>query len=178
MGYYGLSLNSGSLGGNLFLNYVLGGLVEFPAYSLCFLCNKLGRKGPHVFSTIFGGLACLGVVIVDYFLKGWCYSHSTQQWQPIYSYKCVLQSSCFYFYFLGDPNITTYFTVLNTLGKFGVTIPFCILTFWSAELFPTSIRNTMAGMCSAMARVGSIAAPFIIDLVSLSLLNRICFVLK
>lgn len=70
MGYYGLSLNSDSLGGNIFLNFVLGGLVEFPAYTVCFICNKLGRKGPYIFGTTVGGLACIGVVLVDYFLKG------------------------------------------------------------------------------------------------------------
>ena len=70
MGYYGLSLNSGSLGGNLYVNFMLGGLVEFPGYTVCFLCFKLGRKALHVFGMMVGGLACLGTVMVDQFAKG------------------------------------------------------------------------------------------------------------
>lgn len=68
MGYYGLSLNSGTLGGNIYVNFVLGGAVEFPAYTFCFLCNKLGRKWPHVFGMLVGGLACLGSVFIDKFV--------------------------------------------------------------------------------------------------------------
>lgn len=70
MGYYGLSLNSGSLGGDIYINFMLGGLVEFPAYAMCALCNKLGRKWMHVFGMMVGGLACLGTVFVDLYVKG------------------------------------------------------------------------------------------------------------
>ena len=81
MGYYGLSLNSGTLPGSIFVTFVLGGVVEFPAYTVCFLCFKLGRKWPHVFGMAVGGLACLAMVLVDQFAKGtspsihwFCYS--------------------------------------------------------------------------------------------------------
>lgn len=70
MSYYGLSLNSGSLGGNIYINFMLGGLVEFPAYTVCFACNKLGRKPFHIGGMMIGGLACLGTVFADVYARG------------------------------------------------------------------------------------------------------------
>ena len=70
MSYYGLSLNSGTLGGDLYVNFMLGGLVEFPAYTVCFACNKLGRKSLHIVGMMIGGLACLGTVFVDLYARG------------------------------------------------------------------------------------------------------------
>ena len=80
MGYYGLSLNSGSLGGNIYINFMVGGLVEFPAYTICFLCNKLGRKGPHVFGMLLAGLACLGTVFVDLYMDKSKYVNVMMGW--------------------------------------------------------------------------------------------------
>lgn len=43
--YYGLSWNTSNLGGNDYLNFVVSGAVEFPAYTfLIFTLNKWGRK--------------------------------------------------------------------------------------------------------------------------------------
>ena len=70
MGYYGLSLNSGSLKGSIYLNFMLSGLVEFVSYTACFSIQKLGRKGPHTFGMVIAGLACLATILVDQFMKG------------------------------------------------------------------------------------------------------------
>jgi len=56
--------------------------------------------------------------------------------------------------------------VLNNIGKVGVTIGFAVIYFWSAEIFPTVLRNSLMGISSTFARVGSIFAPVIADLVS------------
>lgn len=43
--YYALSLNVQDLGGNLYVNFFISGLVEFPAIILCMLALKrFGRK--------------------------------------------------------------------------------------------------------------------------------------
>lgn len=65
MGYYGLSLSSGTLPGNIYLLFMLSGAVEFVAYTACLPLNKLGRKVPHVFGMLVAGLACLGTIVVD-----------------------------------------------------------------------------------------------------------------
>ncbi|CAG7822389.1 unnamed protein product [Allacma fusca] len=43
--YYGLSLNTSSLGGNDYINFLISGAVEVPAYTFLLLSlNRLGRK--------------------------------------------------------------------------------------------------------------------------------------
>ncbi|CAL8086657.1 unnamed protein product [Orchesella dallaii] len=43
--YYGLALNSANLGGNDYVNFILSGAVEVPAYALLLLTlNRFGRK--------------------------------------------------------------------------------------------------------------------------------------
>ncbi|XP_067676242.1 organic cation transporter protein-like [Haliotis asinina] len=61
MVYYGLSLNSDNLGaGSLHLNFLLVGLVEFPAYALSIgLLDRLGRKIMHCAMMIIGGVSCI-----------------------------------------------------------------------------------------------------------------------
>jgi len=49
--------------------------------------------------------------------------------------------------------------VLSLAGKFFVTAAFAMIYIYTAELYPTGIRSSAFGICSAMARIGSIAAP-------------------
>jgi len=86
MGYYGLSLYSANLNGDLFVNFLLSGLVEFPAYTLCFFCIKFGRKGPYICSMLVGGLACIAVVLAHNFLDG------TYVLTSLYSLLCFSSS--------------------------------------------------------------------------------------
>jgi len=63
MVYYGLSLNSGNLGGNFYVNFTISGLVEFPAYTLCILLlDRVGRKWMHFICMVAGGTACISTV--------------------------------------------------------------------------------------------------------------------
>ncbi|NWU90918.1 S22AD protein, partial [Upupa epops] len=52
-------------------------------------------------------------------------------------------------------------TVLATIGKFAATASFSTSYVYSAELFPTVIRQTGVGLCSTLARVAGIMAPLI-----------------
>ncbi|XP_015260147.1 PREDICTED: solute carrier family 22 member 4-like isoform X1 [Cyprinodon variegatus] len=54
--------------------------------------------------------------------------------------------------------------LLEMIGKFGITSAFCVVYAFTAELFPTVIRNTAMGCCSTAARIGTIISPFIIYL--------------
>ncbi|XP_035685166.1 organic cation transporter protein-like [Branchiostoma floridae] len=54
--------------------------------------------------------------------------------------------------------ITTTFAMA---GRFGISIGFCTLTVYSAEVFPTVIRNMGVGQASMVSRLGGVMAPFI-----------------
>ncbi|KAM6225251.1 solute carrier family 22 member 4 [Rhynchocyon petersi] len=51
---------------------------------------------------------------------------------------------------------------LVMLGKFGVTSAFSMLYVFTAELYPTMVRNMAVGVTSMASRVGSIIAPYFV----------------
>lgn len=53
---------------------------------------------------------------------------------------------------------------LEMTGKFGFTMAFGIVYIYTAEIYPTVLRNVGMGMCSSAARIGSITAPYVIYL--------------
>lgn len=126
--YFGLSLNTSGLGGNLFVNFFISGVIEFPAYAIAtVVIKKLGRRNPQMAVMIFGGLACfLTITIPDNLL-----------WLRI---------------------------TLATLGKFCITASFGMIYVFSAEIFPTVVRNIGVGCSSTCARIGSMVAPFVKEL--------------
>ncbi|XP_037082089.1 organic cation transporter protein-like [Pollicipes pollicipes] len=64
--YYGLSLNSGNLGGDTFINIFIGGAVEIPAYTLSIIVLlKGGRRWALCLSMVIGGVACLCTMIFE-----------------------------------------------------------------------------------------------------------------
>ncbi|KAJ3589477.1 hypothetical protein NHX12_010322 [Muraenolepis orangiensis] len=50
------------------------------------------------------------------------------------------------------------------IGKFGFTMAFSVVYIYTAEIYPTVVRNIGIGMCSSAARIGSITAPYVIYL--------------
>ncbi|KAM6475139.1 solute carrier family 22 member 4 isoform 2-T2 [Liasis olivaceus] len=54
--------------------------------------------------------------------------------------------------------------VLVMLGKFGITSAFSMLYVYTAELYPTIVRNMAVGAASMSSRVGSIIAPYFVFL--------------
>ncbi|XP_022618023.1 solute carrier family 22 member 5-like isoform X2 [Seriola dumerili] len=57
---------------------------------------------------------------------------------------------------------------LEMTGKFGFTMAFSIVYIYTAEIYPTVLRNVGMGMCSSAARIGSITAPYVIYLETLN----------
>ncbi|NXY45273.1 S22AD protein, partial [Ceuthmochares aereus] len=57
-----------------------------------------------------------------------------------------------------QPTVTT---VLGIIGKFTATASFSTSYVYSAELFPTVVRQTGVGLCSMSARIAGIMAPLI-----------------
>ncbi|KAL3882125.1 hypothetical protein ACJMK2_028496 [Sinanodonta woodiana] len=130
--FYGLSLNTQNLGGDLFLNFMISGLVEFPAYTLCILLlNRLGRKMLYCGSMLLAGIACLSTIFTVLY--------GGDELQP-----CTV--------------------TLAMIGKIGVAAAFAVIHIFSAELYPTSVRNSLMGASSAFARIGGMVAPYTTDL--------------
>lgn len=65
--YYGLSWNTSNLGGNEYLNFVISGAVEVPAYTFLILTlDKWGRKLILCGAMILAGLCLIATVFVPY----------------------------------------------------------------------------------------------------------------
>ncbi|KAK3098672.1 hypothetical protein FSP39_021828 [Pinctada imbricata] len=60
IGYYGLTLNSGRIGGNIYINYTVSVIMELVAYFAClFLVDRIGRRASFCASMLLGGVSCL-----------------------------------------------------------------------------------------------------------------------
>jgi len=55
---------------------------------------------------------------------------------------------------------------LALVGKMGASAGFAVVFVYSAELFPTPVRNSAIGLCSTLARIGALLAPVIASLES------------
>eukprot|EP00092_Neocalanus_flemingeri_P007851 GFUD01008476.1.p1 GENE.GFUD01008476.1~~GFUD01008476.1.p1 ORF type:complete len:593 (+),score=112.20 GFUD01008476.1:105-1883(+) len=129
--YYGLTLNSNTLGTDLFTTFSIGKLLEFPSITLViFLLLKTGRR---ITLMVFYGLGGVSLTLtmfipLNYFAYEW----------PI--------------------------LVLNLLGRISAINTLAVCYIYSAEVFPTVVRNVGLGSSSFWARVGPMIAPFIVDL--------------
>ncbi|XP_078666051.1 organic cation transporter protein-like isoform X2 [Branchiostoma floridae x Branchiostoma belcheri] len=123
--YYGISLNTAALSGNLYLNFAISGLIEIPAYLISiFILDRFGRRWPLCGLLLFGGIACIVAFFIPKHL-GWMT------------------------------------TTLAMTGKFCITASFAVIYIFSAEIFPTVVRQIGIGMSSMNARVGGMVAPFV-----------------
>lgn len=55
---------------------------------------------------------------------------------------------------------------LSVLGKIGASTAFATIYLFSAELFPTVVRNSAMGVSSLSARIGGMISPYIAIIVS------------
>ncbi|GAA6220156.1 solute carrier family 22 member 13 isoform X3 [Lates japonicus] len=123
--YYGLSLNVGNFGLDIYLTQFIFGIVEIPAYlgSLP-LIQHFGRRICQAGALFFGGAACLGILAIP-------------------------------------EDLSIVVTVIAVLGKFAATASFSIVYVYTAELYPTTLRQNGVGLNSMCARVAGILAPLI-----------------
>ncbi|XP_048771493.2 organic cation transporter protein-like [Ostrea edulis] len=61
----------------------------------------------------------------------------------------------------GDKSLQPVTLTLAILGKIGSAGAFGVVYVFSAELFPTVVRNAGMGACSCVARVGGMLAPYV-----------------
>ncbi|XP_014667762.1 PREDICTED: organic cation transporter protein-like isoform X2 [Priapulus caudatus] len=58
-------------------------------------------------------------------------------------------------------DLATLRTVLNIIGKFGISSSFCAIYLFASELYPTVVRSAGIGISSVFARIGGIIAPYL-----------------
>ncbi|KAM3593952.1 uncharacterized protein V6R79_026376 [Siganus canaliculatus] len=123
--YYGLSLNVGSFGVNIYVTQLIFAAAEIPAnLTGLAVIQRFGRKIPLACCLATGGAACLIVLAVPKDL----------------------------------PMVTT---ILAVMGKFAAGSSFCTIYVYTAELYPTILRQNGYGLNSMCARVAGILAPLI-----------------
>ncbi|RWS23965.1 organic cation transporter protein-like protein [Leptotrombidium deliense] len=124
--YYGISLNIANFVGDLFVNFAIAGLVEFPAFVSVIIAFKyIGRKKVTAISIFGCGFSLLLAVAFTY------------------------------------TKISSATTVLTMFGKFFASSTFAILYVFSAEVYPTIVRQIGVGSCAVAGRMGSILSPFV-----------------
>ncbi|KAM8758282.1 solute carrier family 22 member 13-like isoform 1-T1 [Rhynchonycteris naso] len=125
LGYFGLSLQVGDFGVDIYLTQLIFGIVEVPARSCStFMMQWFGRRWSQLGTLVLGGLMCIAIIFVPADL-------------PIVS------------------------TVLAIIGKFATASGFTISYVYSAELFPTVIRQTGMGLVAIFSRVAGILTPLV-----------------
>ncbi|XP_071754759.2 solute carrier family 22 member 13-like [Centroberyx gerrardi] len=123
--YYGLSLNVGKFGLDIYLTQFIFGIVEIPArLGSLFVIQHFGRRICQAVVLFFGGSACLAILAIP-------------------------------------KDLPVVVTVIAVLGKFAATASFSIVYVYTAELYPTGLRQNGLGLNSMCARVAGIFAPLI-----------------
>ncbi|XP_042307072.1 solute carrier family 22 member 5-like [Sceloporus undulatus] len=128
IGYFGLSLDTPNLHGDIYFNCFLSAVIEVPAYIISWLLLHYFPRRYSMAGVLFlGGCVLLFIQLVP-------------------AYLSVLS------------------VVLVMIGKFGITAAFSMVYVYTAELYPTVVRNMGVGASSMASRFGSILSPYFVYL--------------
>ncbi|KAL1139156.1 hypothetical protein AAG570_009216 [Ranatra chinensis] len=131
--YYGLVLNLSNLGGDVYLNSIISGAVEFPAIAVSILfLLKLGRRWPLCLTTAGAGIACLLTIPCPKDDYGW---------------------------------LTITFAMI---GKFCVSSSNVVMPVFTAELFPTFMRNLGVGSSNIPGGIALMLVPYLWNLAGMN----------
>jgi len=132
-GYYGLSLFAppDMFDGDPVLSWVFSFVVELPAYFAAGYLMRTPRVGRKIVAA--GGTTLGGVILLIVSLKP--YLPKEIEW---------FASAALYY-----------------PARMSIAAGFAVVYPWSAELFPSSVRNSAMGINSFCARMGSSLAPFV-----------------
>ncbi|XP_078376214.1 organic cation transporter protein-like [Oculina patagonica] len=135
MVYYGVFFSTPTLGGNMYLNFFLSSIIEIPAnYAGIWAMGKFGRRKSLIYFLLLAAIASVGAVLLTMYDPG--------------EDKCYAAGR-----------------IIMALGaKFFVFISFDAVYVYSAELFPTTIRNIGMGSSTSAGRIGSFCSPYIVHL--------------
>ena len=113
---------------------------------------SMGDLGSDIFLSF--ALSC-AIEIPAYIAAIWFMDHVGRR--PFFVYALFLTGvPCVIAGFMGAGIAKT---CVALVGKFGASCCMSIMYLFTAELYPTEIRNTGVGLCVMFSRLGGIAAP-------------------
>lgn len=75
----------------------------------------------------------------------------------------TLAASCMLVLLAIPRDALTVLVFIAMIGRLGVSAAYAIIGIYTAELFPTEVRNTAIGVSSMIGHIGSMMAPFVVD---------------
>ncbi|PKA63695.1 Organic cation/carnitine transporter 4 [Apostasia shenzhenica] len=131
--YYGLTLNAGNLGGDLHAGVILNAAAEMPAYALTAVALRChGRRLMGVGTMWLCGAFCAA---------GGLFACGDVSWA---SSLPAARMGC------------------SVAAIFAVAATYNLLYIYTAELFPTAVRNAALGCVSLAGQLGAVAAPAVV----------------
>uniref|UniRef100_A0A3Q0SCZ7 Major facilitator superfamily (MFS) profile domain-containing protein n=1 Tax=Amphilophus citrinellus TaxID=61819 RepID=A0A3Q0SCZ7_AMPCI len=104
-------------------------------------------------------------VEVPAYISSWLALRYLRRQLSVILYSLTKTLHILYKTFCFSPLGLSYLSIaLEMLGKFGITTGTALMFAYTAELYPTVVRNTATGMCTTVSRVGSCIAPFLLKL--------------
>ncbi|KAH9323186.1 hypothetical protein KI387_017825 [Taxus chinensis] len=144
--YYGLNLNVVNLSTSIYISVFLNGICEMPAYAItAILLQKLGRLAMLVSTMLLSGLCAVTGSVISGILNGGEGSSNS-----MHIFLSRMQLGC------------------GLVGIFGMAATYNLLYIYTAELFPTVVRNAALGMTSVAGNIGAIFAPLVVVLAAIN----------
>uniref|UniRef100_A0A8C5GGC8 Solute carrier family 22 member 5-like n=1 Tax=Gouania willdenowi TaxID=441366 RepID=A0A8C5GGC8_GOUWI len=110
-------------------------------------------------------LSCFlsAVVEVPAYISSWL---ALQYISRRLSFVCILvvAGSSLYLIQLVPEGLSGVTIALEMLGKFAITAGATLVYAYTAEIYPTGLRNTGTAVCGSVSRMGSILSPFLLSL--------------
>eukprot|EP01018_Ginkgo_biloba_P011218 Gb_22848 [translate_table: standard] len=162
--YYGLSLNVVNLSTNLYISVFLNGVAEMPAFAItAVLLGKFGRRAMLVATMVLSGVCCvMGSIISLYLSPGDHHPSNSNMERPL----SVLWKGSDEMKMGGF--LSNFQLVCGLMGIFGMAGTYNLLFIYTAELFPTVVRNAALGLASQAGQIGAIIAPLVVVMGSVS----------
>ncbi|KAG9511040.1 Organic cation transporter-like protein, partial [Fragariocoptes setiger] len=133
--YFSLTLNVADLGGSLYINFIVSGLVEFVSIGVCgLLLAHVSRRACLSLLLLASTLSYLAMAICN-------------------AYFGDMDSN-------NSDNGTMITLIVNGFGKLTAIGNLMVIILVSQEVFPTIIRQFGTSLCVTIGKLGSAVAPF------------------
>ncbi|XP_026183665.1 solute carrier family 22 member 5 isoform X1 [Mastacembelus armatus] len=124
--------------------------------------NTANLHGDVYFNCFLSALVEIPAYILSWAMFRWCS-------RRLSLFSTLFMGGIFLLFIQLIPtNLNSLAITVEMTGKFAVSTAFAIVYAYTAELYPTVLRNTALGSCSMASRIGSSIAPYFIYLRSYS----------